>query len=446
MIYIHAWHSLTYLSALLPVFNGQLFMLGSFTVMLGMYMFIMLAGNLHLEFDDMRQTGLHMRTIIAVYQVLVVMVILFMHNIFKFFITIVKRDSISFVLVSRKRDMEQSNDEEQQNELEWKTQMWQERQTPLNANRINGFAEPAENTVAATQHKTNSAKGVSDTQSTRYCTETQSESISVHSELRPLNIVFDTSTNLDLYVLYVNFIGLVLWDTFVCFNFATFDSCFILVCGMVAGWICNSFSKECKCHKGQVPHAHGQKLLLFFYSFMFVLVVALGASKWQAAYDLHMGQQLNLYIPAFLSGMFWTGISSDVAFTDIVQGNLEGSVSRGILYDARRALPTFLLVMCVSALYSSPETRTSVNAYISGLSRLATVHVLLLEPVLLFASLYVMILAFEKQRGTDFILAMVLVQGMSVVYRSETYDGPVIALITACVLLLSAHVTRLLRS
>ena len=62
-------------------------MLGSFTVMLGMYMFIMLAGNLHLEFDDMRQTGLHMRTIIAVYQVLVVMVILFMHNIFKFFIT-----------------------------------------------------------------------------------------------------------------------------------------------------------------------------------------------------------------------------------------------------------------------------------------------------------------------------------------------------------------------
>jgi hypothetical protein len=32
------------------------------------------------------------------------------------------------------------------------------------------------------------------------------------------------------------------------------------------------------------------------------------------------------------------------------------------------------------------------------------------------------------------------------VYHSETYDGPVIALITACVLLLSAHVTRLLRS
>ena len=138
--------------------------------------------------------------------------------------------------------------------------------------------------------------------------------------------------------------------------------------------------------------------------------------------------------------------SNDVAFTDIVQGSVEGSVSRGILYDARRALPTFLLVMCVSALYSSPDTRSSVLEYIGSLSRLATVHVLLLEPVLMFVGLYVMIIAFEKHRSTDFMLAMVLVQGMCVVYRSETYDAVVIALITACVLLLTVHVTRLLRS
>jgi hypothetical protein len=99
----------------------------SFAVLLGMYMFIMLVGNLHLEFDDMRQTGMHVRTMIAVYQVLVVTVILFMHNIILFFITIVKRDSISFVLVSRKRVVQQDNMEEQQNEqneqneVGWKT-------------------------------------------------------------------------------------------------------------------------------------------------------------------------------------------------------------------------------------------------------------------------------------------------------------------------------------
>jgi hypothetical protein len=432
-------------------------MLGSFAVLLGMYMFIMLVGNVHLEFDDMRQTGLHVRTMVAVYQVLVVTVILFMHNIILFFITIVKKDSISFVLVSRKRDVQPDHMEEQhneQNELGW-NQSWHDREAPPSVSRINGFAETEQKEQNAGQEippTHSSAKCVSDTKcmsetySTRHNTEAHSETMSVHSELHPLNIVFDTSTNLDLYVLYVNFIGLVLWDTFVCFNFATYDSCFVLVCGMVAGWICNSLSKECHCHKGKVPVVLGQKILVLFYSFMFVLIVSLAASKWQAPYDLHMSQQLNLYVPAFLSGMFWTGISSDVAFTDIVQGNLEGTVSRGILYDARRALPTFLLVMCVSALYSSPDTRSSVLEYIGGLSRLATVHVLLFEPVLLFVSLYVMIIAFEKQRGTDFMLAMVLVQGVSVVYRSDLYDGAVIALITACVLLLSVHVTRLLRS
>ena len=42
---------------------------------------------------------------------------------------------------------------------------------------------------------------------------------------------------------------------------------------------------------------------------------------------------------------------------------------------------------------------------------MAAVHVLLLEPILMFVSLYVMIISFEKQR-TDFMLAMVLVQGV----------------------------------
>jgi len=248
-------------------------------------------------------------------------------------------------------------------------------------------------------------------------------------------------------VLYVNLIGLVLWDTFVCFNFATSDSNFLLVCGMVAGWICNSFSKECRCYGKVAP---GKKVLVLFYSIMFVLIISLGASKWQAPPDLLFQEQLNLYIPAFLSGMFWTAISTEVAFTDMVQRSVDNQfkskISRGILYDAKRALPTFLLVMCVSALYSSPETRDDVQQYLTSLSRLSTLHVLLLEPILMFMSLYVMIVSFEKQRATDFILSMVLVQGLCIVYRSNSYDPVNGALIVSCVLLLSVHVTRLLRS
>jgi hypothetical protein len=96
-----------------------------------------------------------------------------------------------------------------------------------------------------------------------------------------------------------------------------------------------------------------------------------------------------------------------LAFTGVVN---QGA-TKGILYDARRSLPTFVLVMCVSALYSSPETRENVLAYTSSLSRLALLHLLLIEPVLTFLSIYVMVIALEKQRSTDFTLVMVLVQG-----------------------------------
>jgi hypothetical protein len=64
----------------------------------------MLVGNLRLEFDDTRQTGLHVRTLIAVYQVLVIATILTMHQIFMFFLRVLKKDSVEFVILSCKRE------------------------------------------------------------------------------------------------------------------------------------------------------------------------------------------------------------------------------------------------------------------------------------------------------------------------------------------------------
>ena len=126
--------------------------------------------------------------------------------------------------------------------------------------------------------------------------------------------------------------------------------------------MCNSFSKECRCYAIVAP---GKKVLVLFYSFMFTLIVSLGASEWRAPEDLSVPEQLNLYIPAFCSGIFWTAISTEVAFTDIVQGNVEGKISRGILYDARKALPTFLLVMCVSAALLKQEVKCKSTLQVS---------------------------------------------------------------------------------
>ena len=69
--------------------------------------------------------------------------------------------------------------------------------------------------------------------------------------------------------------------------------------------------------------------------------------------------------------MFWTAISSNMSFE---RGYMR---SQGILHDSKRALPTFLLVMSVAALYGSPETRTDVFVYVKSLSRMASMHLFL---------------------------------------------------------------------
>jgi hypothetical protein len=475
-------------------------MLSSFAVLLVLYHVIMMAGNLHMTADDIRYTGMHARTMLAVYQVLVVSVLLSTHSVFLYFIRVVKKDQTSFVLVrlpldvgesapatplaaqnraqdpqgQEKQGQERQGQERQGQERQWQERQWQERQwqelhsqererefqrlRAASASLADAHWQDPEKDVAREaerreaerreEHRpeagsrATSVRAPGDAGSTQYAAEDASITASEASgDAVPLSIVFESSANLDLYVLYVNFVGLVLWDTFVSFNFATPDSNFVLVCGLVCGWILNSLSKECRCHVFLAPAPPGQKLVFLFYSGVFVLVMSLGALHWRVPDDLDTGMRINLYLPAFCSGLFWTGISADVAFTGVVN---QGA-TKGILYDSRRSLPTFLLVMCVSALYSSPETRQSVLAYTAGLSRLALLHLLLIEPVLIFLSIYVMVIALEKQRSTDFTLVMVLVQGARVAYRSEEHDGVAITAIAACVLLLSVHVSRLVR-
>ena len=79
-------------------------MIYSFAVILATYTFIMLVGNLRLEVDDTRQTGLHVRTLIAVHQVLVITMILSMHSIFVFLVRVLKKDTKGFVLVSYRKE------------------------------------------------------------------------------------------------------------------------------------------------------------------------------------------------------------------------------------------------------------------------------------------------------------------------------------------------------
>jgi len=381
-------------------------MLSRFLVMLTLYVTVMFVGNLHFGQDDTRLTGAYIRTLVSALQVWIVSALLCVYCMFMFFIRVVKSERTSFVLVSRgSADRVEFSVEEVEDPAE--------------------APPPAE---PGTEDKANF--------------DCRSECLSVVSNPLPLNIVFESSVNLDLYVLYVNFVGLMLWCTFVSFNFATYDINFVVMTGVVFGWICNTLSKECHCHESKSPPVKGEKTRILCCMCLASLVMGLGAVHWEVPADIEFSDAVNLYAPAFFAGFFWTAVGHEVAFAGVQ--NLH--VTRGILYDSRRSLPTFLLVVSVSALCSSPETRAAVLGYVSGLSRVAAVHMLLIEPVLIFVSLYVMIIALEKQRGMDLAIVLVLVEGVYIAYKRETKDALVITTIAASVLLFAVHASHLLRA
>jgi len=386
-------------------------MVSRFLVLLALYTVVMFVGNMHFRSDDVRLTGQHMRTLVAAFQVSIVSALVCVHGLFMFFIGVVKQERTAFVLVSSRQAFSIDRD----------------------------FDKDAEALDAGKDEAVAPSPPVDEVSSIRI--DARSEHLSVTSDPLPLQIVFERSANLDLYFLYVTFVGLVLWYTFVSFNYATQDSKFVVVFGLVTGWIANWLSRECHCHQSRTDAKPGEKLRLICYSSSALLVLALGFANWHVPIG-DGASALRVYVPAYCSGFFWTAVAQEVAFTGVQ--NLH--VSKGILYDARRALPTFMLVAMVSALSCSPETVEAVFGYIAALSRLAALHLLLVEPVLIYLSLYVMIIALERQRATDLAIVLVLVEGVYLAYRRETYDATVITTVVASVLLFAAHVGHLLRA
>jgi hypothetical protein len=367
-------------------------MLSRFLVLLALYSSVMLVGNMRFRNDDVRLTGQNARTLVAALQVSIVSAFVFVHSLFMFFISVVKHERTTFVLVSAAGHGE--------------------------------FTIEELDTEAAEQEAQQAARAA---ESCSDRADARSEQLSVASDPLPLQIVFARSTHLDLYFLYVTFVGLVLWCTFISFNFATYDSNFVVTSGLILGWVGNMLSRECRCHESRTELLPGHKMRVLVYSALALLIMTLGSLSWRVPADMEAAA-LNFYVPSLCSGVFWTALSHEVAF-DGVQ-----NVSRGILYDTRRSLPTFLLVVAVSALCCSQETSERVFDYVGSLSRLAAAHLLLVEPVLIFLSVYVMIIALERQRSTDLGIVLVLVEGVFIAYRRETYDAMVITTITASVL------------
>lgn len=267
-----------------------------------------------------------------------------------------------------------------------------------------------------------------------------------------LAIVFENNHHLDLYCFYVHWIGLMLWTTFASWNWQSQNTNTVFILGLYVGWLLNmciqyfsgqlifKYVNPCidlyKTIVGE-PQSRLQNnafmQTLFALNCLAILVVSFLRCSWphQENDTSNTHLVLTMYVPAFVCGMYWISLASEMAF----RGH---SQCQGIYFDSMRAIPTFLLVTVVTGLYSSADTRLEVFTYIQQLSRFACVHLLIVQPILKACMLYIFIIQLEKRKSLDAVLAVCSVLGFMLVFKTDQFGFEyVFALISTCFLIVA---------
>ena len=379
----------------------------SFVAQLFLFTSVMTMAHVQFDEDDIRTQGVHLRILICVFQVMVLQIILISYIAIVCVVRVVKHDRRSFVIVN----------------MPSATHNPRHTQT-LNVPDVDEMHESS-TVVQAECEASRDAEAFSQ--------ETLSIKSDSESDKTCSGIIFETQMHLDLYVLYVNFIGVLLWQTMMCFNFCLYNTNLLFLSGLLLGW----FSVQILTKSDQRDMSASYSSC---YMFLSTLITILCFSGWHHHDNNDIIGTINLLIPSFVCGMCWTAVTSRMAFTGT------GMRTKGIYNDSIRAIPTFMLVMTVSALYSAPDTRAEVFTYIKSLSRMATVHLLLVEPINKFICIYVTIICLERQQTTNVTVALIVVQGLSFFIHSDSHQTPAILTLVFCVLLVSVHVTQMSRN
>jgi hypothetical protein len=436
-----------------------------------LFAFIMYFSQLRLARDDIRTSGVHVRTLVAAVQVGMLAVILSMQAVLRFIVGVVKRDNLAFALLGRSSSLRSTCSrsprslrsersagftafDDDLEEFDPDVESTGRRQADLKDAGLELVVAPER--VSADAEEGGARKQFLEDVGKHHNDVEQELMIEKHTSLAPSPppsllsgahsgedglenaIVFESNTKLDLYCLYIHSVGAVMYQTFMSFDYTLFNTQWMFATGLLVGWTATSLSNVClkSAQRQELASRVRGSMWVLFYASIALAIQVIALVVWSWPEETSTGVLVNLYMPSFLAGCFWTTFCSEMAFAGT-------RTSRGILFDSRRALPTFLLVTAVGALYSSPESRLSVVTYIESLSRLATLHLLLLEPVLKFVSIYVLVIILERKKATDLVLSICFVQGLFLIVLSPAFDVAAITALTGCVVLLAVYTTRL---
>ena len=248
-------------------------------------------------------------------------------------------------------------------------------------------------------------------------------------------ITFDNKKALRRYITQVHRVGIVLWSTMLCSDYALDQTAFMFLLGMLLG---NVATVAFKVHEKRMRAAK-MRMYAVYWALIGVLV---------SMYLVHDGPKMISYTEEQL------GIqSTNLTWTDAlwVVNVLLSPLSCGCTWtfwvDSRTLLEHYPTSIYTCLLLSIPVLMSVDRSYISNMcarnNAVLNVHLFVTEPVLKFMTMYVLTLSLEVESVIDVLVVNAAVSGICYVIfssHSELFDGIVGFLITV---LLLFHIARL---
>ena len=263
----------------------------------------------------------------------------------------------------------------------------------------------------------------------------------VASELQVEVVTFENKSRLKSYIREVHVVGVVLWSTMLCSDYALDQTSFTFLLGMLIG---NVMSVCSKAYRGD----QNLKGKLMIFSVYWTLVLAL-----VVIYLVHDGQHVIEYTEEQLGltvvkHMDWTAV---VQVVNVLFAPLSSGITWTYWMDPGTLLDHYQTSVYSCVLLSIPVMMSMDTEFYAHLfvqyDTLTTVHLFTTEPLLKFMTIYVLVLSLDLESVVDMLVSNAVVSG--VIYaivgqHTDLFNASVGLLVTILVIFHSIRLTILM--
>ena len=250
-------------------------------------------------------------------------------------------------------------------------------------------------------------------------------------------VTFENKKGLQAYIREVHIVGVVLWSTMLCSDYALDQTSFTFLLGMLIG---NVMSVISKIYEGDSALKRSMPSFVVYWLLIGTLVLFYLVHDGEGVIE-YTEEQLGITV---VKRMDWT---SSMQVVNVLISPLSSGITWTYWVDSQTLLDHYPTSVYSCVLLSIPVMMAMDRDFYTNLfvqyDTLATVHLFVSEPLLKFMTMYVLTLSLEVDNVLDVLVVNSAVSGICyVIYgqHNELFDASVGLLLT---LLLIFHLSKL---